>query len=118
MNSREQGLQNETIAAFYLRAKGYHIVKTNWHYKHLELDIVAYEPEQKNWLFVEVKSAQDENTALRHFTKQKEHNLCQAIESFLAEENIECLDCQLDLIAISSSSHGNLKTLDHIPDVL
>ncbi len=118
MSTRDQGYHAETLASFYLQAKGYHIVETNWQRGRYELDIVAFDPAQKNWLFVEVKSAQTLDTAIRHFTSAKQQNIAYAIERYLDENNTSQYDYQLDLIALRINAHGELHTLDHIPDVL
>ncbi len=117
-STRQRGYQAEELAAFYLQAKGYHVVERNWQRSHYELDLVAFEPEHKTWLFVEVKSAQTTESALRHFTTTKVQTLCYAIENYLEENKIECTDCQLDLIAVSTDSTGSFTNIDHLTDVL
>lgn len=117
-STRQRGYQTEELAAFYLQAKGYHIVKNNWQSKHFEIDLVAFEPERKAWLFVEVKSALTIDKALRHFTTAKVQRLCYAIEDYIDQNRIESFDCQLDLIAISTDRFGTLTNIDHLTDVL
>lgn len=118
MSTRDLGYQAEILAGFYLQAKGYHIVETNWQHGHYELDIVAFDLDQKNWLFVEVKSAQTSDTAMRHFTEGKKQNLAYAIEHYLDEKNTRQYDCQIDLIALGINNQGSLRTIDHIPNVI
>ncbi len=117
-STRQRGYQNEQLAAFYLLAKGYHIVESNWQSSHYELDLVAFEPEQKTWLFVEVKSARTIDNALRHFTPAKVKTLCHAMGDYIEGNEINCFNCQLDLIAISTDQAGTLTNIDHLTDVL
>ena len=51
-----KGIQGEDIAARYLSGKGYDVRERNVHYRGGELDIVAFDPAQKELVFVEVKS--------------------------------------------------------------
>ncbi len=51
---KEIGDLGEELACRYLKKEGYHILDRNWHYGHLELDIVALDNEEL--VIVEVKS--------------------------------------------------------------
>lgn len=117
-STRQRGYQAEELAAFYMQAKGYHIVESNWQSKHYEVDLIAFEPERKTWLFLEVKSARTIDNALRHFTSKKVQTLCSAMENYIAEKEIGSIDCQLDLIAISTDLKGTFTNIDHLTDVL
>lgn len=117
MSTRRQGNHAETLACHYLQATGHHIVETNWQSGRYELDIIAFKPEQKTWVFVEVKSAQSIDTAMRHFTEGKQQHLAYAMEQYLDANNASNLDCQLDLLALAIDSKGKLKDIDHITNV-
>ena len=60
-NTRKKGDIAEQIARQYLERKGYSIISTNWHFHHLELDIIAREGEEL--VIVEVKSRTGEGFA-------------------------------------------------------
>ncbi len=53
-NTLQTGNAAEEIARKYLIRKGYRILETNWHFGHLELDIIARDGEEL--VIVEVKS--------------------------------------------------------------
>ncbi len=53
-NTRAIGRAAEELAVAFLMTKGYRILTTNWHFGHLEIDIVALD--QNNLVVVEVKS--------------------------------------------------------------
>lgn len=117
MSTRGQGNHAETLAGHYLRASGYHIVETNWQCGRYELDIIAFDPEERTWVFVEVKSAQSIDTAMRHFTSSKQHYLAYAIEQYLDRDKGDDYEGRLDLLALAIDSSGELKDIDHITNV-
>lgn len=50
------GRRGEQIAAEYLESRGFQIIERNWRCPHGELDIVAYEQQERALVFVEVKT--------------------------------------------------------------
>ncbi len=53
-NTKETGNKGETLAKEFLQQKGYTIRDSNWHFGHLEIDIIA---ENKTYIiFCEVKT--------------------------------------------------------------
>ncbi len=52
------GKEGESVARSYLEKKGYHILNTNWHYHHYELDIVAVDGDCL--VIVEVKTRSED----------------------------------------------------------
>lgn len=117
MSTRGQGNHAEHLASHYLQACGYHIVESNWQAGRYELDIVAFEPRRQAWIFVEVKSGQSIDMAMRHFTENKQRYLAHAIEQYLDESNVQNYESQLDLLALAIDSHGTLRDIDHITNV-
>lgn len=53
-NTRAIGQVAEELAAAYLLSLGYRVVTSNWHYGHLEIDILAID--ESELVVVEVKS--------------------------------------------------------------
>ena len=39
----ESGKKGEQLAVDFIKKKGYKLVKSNWRYKHKEIDIIAYD---------------------------------------------------------------------------
>ncbi len=54
-NTVKKGRAGESLASAYLTMKGYRILKRNYVSPGSELDIIAYEPQQKTLVCVEVK---------------------------------------------------------------
>ena len=77
MNKKDIGNIYETKAAEYLRNLGYVILERNYYWKHLEIDIIAYDPTTKDLVFVEVKYRKNDNFggAESAITKEKIKNL-------------------------------------------
>jgi len=99
-NKQEIGKHWEEVACEYLINKGYRILKQNWRYKHLEIDIIA---ENENFLvIVEVKYR-----SYTHFgspevfvDKQKQKFLIEATNQYIQKNNID-KEVRFDIIAIS-----------------
>ena len=58
MNTVKIGAYGEALAAEYLKALGYNIIKRNYRYRKSEIDIIAWESE--TLVFLEVKSRSSE----------------------------------------------------------
>lgn len=50
------GKKGEEQAVRFLQAHGYSILHRNWRFRHYELDIVAYDPDEKVVAVIEVKT--------------------------------------------------------------
>lgn len=64
------GAAGEQAACEFLISKGYTVRETNWRMGHLEIDIVAQEPEANRLHIVEVKT----RTSTEHFDPMKAIN--------------------------------------------
>lgn len=49
------GQQGESIAEAQLMKEGYRIVEKNWRFRHAEIDLIAFTPQNDILVFVEVK---------------------------------------------------------------
>lgn len=56
MTPYELGQKGEALASERLRAEGMQILETRWKSHHYELDIIAFDPETAEVVFVEVKT--------------------------------------------------------------
>lgn len=56
MSPYELGIAGEEIAAEYLRKQGMQIIEQRWKERHLELDIIAFDNQTSEIVFVEVKT--------------------------------------------------------------
>ncbi|MFA6570364.1 MAG: YraN family protein [Bacteroidota bacterium] len=100
-SSVSKGSQSENIACDFLVAKGYKIIKKNFHFgKTGEIDIIA---EDKGVLvFCEVKSKYKDafGNPLEWITPKKQFKIRKVAEGYLYVNKIVDKDCRLDVIVI------------------
>lgn len=112
------GTIGEQIAADYLTAIGYTILQRNYHYGHLEVDIVAGKGAILS--FIEVKTRRctpqsaDDFMPEAAMTTAKKERLIRAAEQYIVE-NSHMGEVSLELIAINISSESH--NLRHYRDV-
>jgi putative endonuclease len=100
----QTGKEGEEQAAAFLKEAGYTVLATNWHYKHLEIDIIA---QQGNELIIaEVKTRQNDTfgTPESFVTKDKQQKLIKAAHEYILQNNID-LDCRFDIISVIISTN-------------
>ena len=99
MNHCKTGRNAEQLAARFLRARGYHILKTNWRWGKKELDIVA--TCRGVLIVVEVKSMVGNrvNHPYDVVDQLKQRNLVRAADGFIRVFNSH-LPTRFDVIAV------------------
>ena len=132
--THKKGLKNtvggygETIAANYLKRKGYSILDINYLKKWGEIDIVARETSIIH--FIEVKTVSYETKAkleaavshgtwrpeenVTHFKLQKLHRI---IDTWLQEHNCD-LDWQIDVAAVRIVPSEKFATINYLPNIV
>jgi len=113
MTNQELGLFGEKLAQQYLKNKGYRIVKTNYTFIKLEVDIIC-EYDDKI-VIVEVKTRQTAEIGepWRAVTRSKQKQIIKAANHFIQSNDIG-LDAQFDIISIVHNTHRT--DLEHIED--
>jgi putative endonuclease len=107
------GKEGENLAVEFLKAKGYKILATNWHFGKMEIDIVAQDNDFI--VFVEVKTrhstlyGEPENAVNR----DKQRFLVRAAQAFIEIKKIEW-EARFDIISVIFSSTGH--NINHIPN--
>jgi putative endonuclease len=111
MNHCEKGRRAESLAASYLRARGYRIWKTNWRWGKRELDLVTLH--HNELVIVEVKArmnnAVNEPTVVVDPAKQR--NLVLAADAFIRLHGC-CRPTRFDVIAVIYRGSG--MEIEHI----
>lgn len=112
------GKWGENIAAEYLRSKGYTIVERNWHYRHREIDIIAYESKTGTLCFVEVKTRRNDHFGDPEFAvnRKKMWFLVVAANHYIRSRAIDS-NARFDVIAITGTPKTDYKIV-HIPDAI
>jgi putative endonuclease len=99
------GNLGEFMAAKWLYRQGYKIFKINYRVGHLEVDIIA--TDEKNWIFVEVKTKTFTNFLHPENSvhKTKRDNLIRAAKKFMIQ-NTEYKKVRFDIISIILVKYG------------
>ena len=100
-NTKALGDIGEQKAARFLVTKNYEILDRNYRWARGEIDIVA--KKDGRLIFVEVKTARGEafGTPESWVDERKQRQLGQVAQRYLQENNIEDMDCQFDVVAVS-----------------
>lgn len=111
MNHWEKGRRAESLAASYLRARGYRIWKTNWRWGKRELDLVTLH--HNELVIVEVKARLNNavNDPAVVVDPAKQRNLVLAADAFIRLHGC-CRPTRFDIISIIYSSSG--MEIEHI----
>ena len=82
--NHQTGRKGESVALLYLEQQGYKVIRVNWRYKHLEIDIVARDGDYL--VFVEVKTRKDASFGMPYEAVDlvKQRRLVRAAERYLA----------------------------------
>ncbi|MEX1002480.1 MAG: YraN family protein [Crocinitomicaceae bacterium] len=108
----ELGKIGEQKATNFLVKKGFEILKRNYRFKKLELDIIARDKDEL--VVVEVKTRQsDYLTDPRELvSKSKQKGIIKAANAYIHEEEID-LECRFDLIiAVINSKEERLEHIE------
>ncbi len=99
-NKRAKGSQGEDIACAFLEGNGYKIIKRNYQYGHLEIDIVAKDNDEL--VFVEVKMRNSLMFGAPEYaiTKSKLKQVKKAAMAYLVENNLSDQVCRIDAVTI------------------
>ncbi len=111
MEHIEFGIYGERLAENHLRAKGYEILRRNFRFKHLEIDLICMD--KKELVIVEVKTRQTAEIGepYKAVTRTKQQQIIKAANEFIKQENINA-DCRFDVVSIV---HNSYRTdLEHI----
>ncbi|MBN1465208.1 YraN family protein [candidate division KSB1 bacterium] len=114
MSARQNiGRTGEEMAADHLRRHGYVIKARNYRLRNGEIDIIA----QKDavLVFIEVKTARSSafGAPATWVDERKQRRIGRAAARYLADNEIEDVDCRFDVIAIDLTAPPHIE---HIED--
>ena len=111
MNQCEKGRRAESLAAGYLRARGYRIWKTNWRWGKRELDLITLH--RNELVIVEVKARMDNavNEPSEVVDRVKQRNIVLAAEAFIRLHGCSW-PTRFDVIAVIYQGSG--MEIEHI----
>lgn len=110
----QTGSWGETIAAYYLREKGYVILERDWHSGHRDIDIIAQQ--DGCVVFVEVKTRRntDFGSPVQAVDYHKRQNLLRAINHYIHYRHLD-MPWRFDVISIVGVP-GAQPDIEHIED--
>jgi len=99
-NTNKLGRESEQRAKFFLEAKGYIILETNWRHLKLEIDLIAQKGD--TIVFVEVKFRKnDEYGEPELFVNRKKQNfIIKAANAYIQLHDIQ-YESRFDIVALS-----------------
>lgn len=108
------GRHGEAHAALFLQNHGYKILARNYTVRGGEIDIIARNAE--TLVFVEVKSCRTKSFGEPEtwVDERKQQRIGAAANRYLAEQDIENLDCRFDVITVDFSQ--NPPFINHLID--
>ncbi len=109
----EIGKRGEILAANYIKQKGYNIIKSNWRFRHKEIDIIAYDGDELVIVEVKLRSTDYFGDPSEAVTKKKQRYLIEAAEAYLRTIH-EAPEVRFDIVSIIAS--GNNYEYEHITD--
>ena len=112
-HNKKLGEIGEEMAAAYLVKKGYKILDRNWHFHHLELDIVAMQGEML--VIVEVKTRANDEYGEPDIAvgKTKQRFMITSAEAYIQQHDLD-VETRFDIISIVLSRKEN--QIEHIED--
>lgn len=115
MHDKKLGLAGEEFAARWLVARGFEIIKQNYHGPDGEIDIIAFEPKEKYHLMVEVKT-RTHRSGLGAINSQKIRRMNRAAEHYFFNHlNLQYApDYELWGLCVWASGPENLEVVDWI----
>ena len=96
------GQQGEDLAARFLTTGGYRILQRNFRCKGGEVDIIAYDPQNQSFVFIEVKTRRDLSYGVPQLavTPFKQRQISKAALTWLSKNRKLDSNARFDVIAI------------------
>ena len=118
MEAKDFGKQGEDGATDFLKGLGYEIIQRNYRKRSGEIDIIAFDPKRKEYVFAEVKSRRNRTFGAPEeaVDERKVGKMADTAQHWLAEQGREKEEWRLDLVILEIDSQGrtNWRHLTHI----
>lgn len=118
MNKVEFGKIGEEIACKYLIKSNYNLIDRNYYYKGGELDIIAFDNNTKELVFIEVKTRANNEYGLpaEAVNSKKINNIIKGIRKYIHIKKIENNYIRVDLLELYYSK--NKFYINHIKQII
>lgn len=117
MDNKELGKEGERMAAEYLQGKGYRIIQRNYIKRSGEIDIISFDTDNSEYVFVEVKTRRnksfgDPEDSVDDYKLEK---ITETAENWLSDNDIDDMDWRIDIISIEwDNGRYNIRHLENI----
>lgn len=121
MNKKQEvGYKGENLACRYLEQNNYNIIERNYRCKNGEIDIIAYDNNTQELVFLEVKTRTNFIYGIpsESVTIQKQAHIKSSIKYYLYIKNIINKFIRVDIIEIVYSKKNKNYKLNHIKQVI
>ena len=120
MHNQEIGKIGEGYAEKYLISHDYQIIKTNYHCRHGEIDIIAIDTPKRELVFTEVKTRTsslfgEPQESVTYHKKQK--ILKTALHFLNSSSQKRSISWRADVIAIKLDKQRKFVNLDHFKNI-
>ena len=116
-STRSKGNYGENLAAEYLEANGYNIIKRNFHFgRNGEIDIVAEKDGELVFVEVKYRTNRSYGDPLESITPRKAKTLRLTAEGYLYVNKITDKACRIDIIVIDK--RGEETKINHIENAI
>ena len=107
LESYQQGIKGEELAAKYLVQQGYEILEKNFRSQQGEIDLVARD--RQILVFVEVKnySFKSYGSPLSAVRKSKRESIVHAARTYLLKNKIKNVNCRFDVLTVYRRADGS-----------
>jgi putative endonuclease len=109
METKDFGKQGEDKATDFLKGLGYEILQRNYRKRSGEIDIIAFDPKRKEYVFAEVKSRRNRTFGAPEeaVSERKVQKMADTAQHWLAEQDKEKVEWRLDLVILEIDLDGN-----------
>lgn len=109
----DMGRRGEMAAKLFLERRGYHVMHTNWHWHHYELDIIATKDDELVVVEVKTRSKDFLLSPEEAVDSKKIRRIVAAADAYVRRFNID-LPVRFDIISVVAN--GDDLKFDHIED--
>lgn len=115
MEKRKIGQKGEEQARKYLEEKGYKILAKNYLKRSGEIDLIAYDPVEDEYVFIEVKTRSNLNFGYPEeaIDENKLNKIVTTAEQWFDEEEINNPEWRIDIIAVED----NARKITHLKNI-
>lgn len=112
----ETGKWGEQLATDYLKEKGYTVLERDWRDGHRDIDIIAMTPDNREMVFVEVKTRSSDVITKPEdaIDMKKIRNIGMAANAYVKMNNVLC-ELRFDVVSIVGTRKESAE-LEHIED--